>query len=122
MNRLCRASLVGCLLLCGLLAGCGGMHADAKKDSTDLPVAKSAAPPQLAVNETSYDFGEMGEGDKGAHVFEVRNEGTGPLDLRFVKTSCGCTSVRIGELEWNPKAGDPPTDIVSVPPGGTIGI
>ena len=42
--------------------------------------------------ETSFDFGEITQGDKVEHVFEFENTGTEPLILSDVRTTCGCTA------------------------------
>jgi len=42
--------------------------------------------------EKSYDFGDIVQGDKVEHVFELENTGSEPLILTDVKTTCGCTA------------------------------
>ena len=48
--------------------------------------------PQIAFDTTEYDFGKIKAGDKVTRVFEFENEGTEPLLLLGVQTSCGCTA------------------------------
>ena len=43
--------------------------------------------------ETSFDFGEMKQGDKKEHTFMLTNDGKSDLLIRRVRTSCGCTAV-----------------------------
>jgi len=38
-----------------------------------------------------HDFGQVQEGDKVTHVYEVQNTGKFDLVLQSVKPSCGCT-------------------------------
>lgn len=42
--------------------------------------------------ETSYDFGDITQGDKVEHIFEFENTGNEPLILSDVRTTCGCTA------------------------------
>ncbi len=49
-------------------------------------------PPIIEFEETQYDFGTIKQGDIVEHTFKFKNTGTGPLLIRKVKTSCGCTT------------------------------
>jgi len=60
--------------------------------------------PRLVCPESQYDFGERDENDHVVHEFTIRNEGTAPLLITSVRSSCGCT---IASLTTN-----------DVPPGG----
>ena len=48
--------------------------------------------PQISFDTTEYNFGKIKTGDKITHIFEFANEGTEPLLLLGVRTSCGCTA------------------------------
>lgn len=48
--------------------------------------------PQIAFEETEFDFGEIHQGDKVEHVFNFTNTGNAPLILNNVMTTCGCTA------------------------------
>jgi Protein of unknown function (DUF1573) len=92
------------------------------KPATNLALkVKDNTPPQLAVENTSHDFKRMDQQKIGSHVFEMRNEGPGDLLLRIQHTSCGCTSVKLGDVVWDPKNPAPKT-VVTVMPGGKIGV
>ncbi len=41
--------------------------------------------------EPVYDFGEVDSEEKVEHAFVIRNVGTDQLEIRNVRTSCGCT-------------------------------
>ena len=41
---------------------------------------------------TEHDFGQVKEGAKVAHVFEVQNTGKADLLIQSVNPSCGCTT------------------------------
>lgn len=46
---------------------------------------------KIVFSGVSYDFGDIIQGDRVEHVFEFVNEGTEPLILSDVRTTCGCT-------------------------------
>ncbi len=41
--------------------------------------------------ESSYDFGEIKQGEKVTHIFKFKNEGKADLVITDAKGSCGCT-------------------------------
>jgi Protein of unknown function (DUF1573)/Flagellar-associated PapD-like len=60
-----------------------------------IPGGNSAPPgeePKAAVTNPLYDFGTALEGTMVKHTFTIKNNGKGYLDIRGVKTSCGCTT------------------------------
>jgi Protein of unknown function (DUF1573) len=88
----------------------------------NLPLrVKDNTPPRLAAAETSYNFNKMDQQKTGSHVFEIRNEGPGELFLKIQHTTCGCTSVKLGEVEWDPQNPAPKT-VVTVMPGDSIDV
>lgn len=59
-----------------------------------IPGGNSAPPgpqPKAVVDRPLYDFGSALEGKMVDHTFALRNAGSAYLDIRGVKTSCGCT-------------------------------
>ena len=48
--------------------------------------------PTLDFKETTFDFGEIAEGEIASHEFVFTNNGNQPLVLSSVKASCGCTT------------------------------
>ena len=66
---------------------------------TANPTTTAPATPALPVgpltslefSETSYDFGEIMEGEKVVHVYKFKNTGKEPLVISNAKGSCGCT-------------------------------
>ncbi|GGG91585.1 hypothetical protein GCM10007415_27750 [Parapedobacter pyrenivorans] len=56
-----------------------------------IPGADSAAA-VLEVENDSYDFGEVKEGEKVEHEFMFTNTGSSPLIISNVQASCGCTT------------------------------
>lgn len=64
---------------------------------------KGAASPKLAVDQAVVDLGEVVKGQKVIHEFIIRNEGSVPLEIEDVRSSCGCTVAEFDRV---------------VPPGG----
>jgi hypothetical protein len=60
------------------------------------------AAPVLQVTEPKFDFGEVYQGDKVLHVFQLVNEGNEDLLIDRVKSSCGCTAVLVSEKKLFP--------------------
>jgi hypothetical protein len=52
----------------------------------------SATGPAITFLESSFDFGDIYQGDKVTHIFKFENTGTEPLILSNVSTTCGCTA------------------------------
>lgn len=70
-----------------------------------LVARPSTAAPQAVVPEASYAFGAVDRGIPIEHRFAIRNDGTEPLQLEHLKSSCGCTVALASGRD--------------VPPGGT---
>ncbi len=58
--------------------------------------------PKLSVSETSFDFGEIKEGDVVNHDFVVYNTGDDLLVIKDVRASCGCTAALPDKKELKP--------------------
>ncbi len=87
MNRRLRFSLlIGLLILSLLLVACGGK-------------------PQIQVEMTSFDFGDVVNGEIVSRDITVRNVGTADLVVETVSTTCGCTTATLEPM--------------TIPPGGT---
>ncbi|APG27153.1 hypothetical protein A7E78_04460 [Syntrophotalea acetylenivorans] len=69
------------------------------------------AAPQIVVEQPTFDFGEVPQGEKVGHTFSFSNKGDEPLLIEKVKSSCGCTAALLsaktlapgesGELQAN---------------------
>ena len=74
--------------------------------------AKSAAPAagdaqaggRIIAVEAVHDFGTVTEGDTVKHSFVIKNEGSNPLKIDRVQTSCGCTVAELKTKEIAPGA------------------
>ncbi|HVN64704.1 MAG TPA: DUF1573 domain-containing protein, partial [Candidatus Binataceae bacterium] len=74
------------------------LPAAAQEDFNPLIPGGNSAPPGEAplavVPEPLFNFGTALEGTMVRHTFKVENTGKGYLDIRGVKTSCGCTAAK----------------------------
>jgi hypothetical protein len=82
-----------------------GMYTGASAGAADLPSAGSAllgeqsgpaaaGVPKAEVGEPSYNFGTALSGPPISHVFMIKNVGNGPLEIKSVTSSCGCTAAK----------------------------
>ncbi|WP_057935790.1 DUF1573 domain-containing protein [Algoriphagus resistens] len=46
---------------------------------------------EITFKEKSIDFGDITQGEKVAHTFELTNTGSAPLIISNVAATCGCT-------------------------------
>lgn len=60
-----------------------------------LPISETGPHPKAATDETEFNFGTMAVGNEGEHVFTIRNDGEGDLQLKKGRSTCSCT---VGEL------------------------
>ena len=86
------------LFLFSLAISCNS-SSDDKAMTTDLVAspltanqsAKTVAVPVVEMKETSFDFGEMQQGESVTHDFVLKNTGEADLIISAAKGSCGCT-------------------------------
>lgn len=106
------------IVLVSVLVILGGYYfATRTGSSTQVQVNREA---KAAVKETSYDWGKIGlNGGNVEKVFEIKSEGTQPLKLSNISTSCMCTTAQLilGD-ETSPLFGMHPNSsyILEVPP------
>jgi hypothetical protein len=62
--------------------------------------------PRVWLNKTQWDFGAIWWGDKCETEIEIRNVGHAPLEIRNVKTSCGCTAIKPNKTRLTPGESD----------------
>lgn len=70
-----------------------GVSATIEEDFSSLTPEQLAAAPSANFEPTTFDFGDMKQGDKKSHTFMLKNEGKTDLIIRKVRSSCGCTAV-----------------------------
>lgn len=54
-------------------------------------VRAQVAGPVITFTTNSIDFGDLAQGDKVSHTFQLKNTGTSPLIISNVAATCGCT-------------------------------
>jgi hypothetical protein len=76
--------------------------------------------PVFTPEETSHDFGTIGENDGYAeHIFKFKNTGDAPLTVNRVLASCGCTRPEWTETPVEP--GEEGIIIITFNPKGRLG-
>ncbi len=48
--------------------------------------------PAIAWEKSTFDFGDVPQGDKVEHTFKFKNTGNEPLIITNVQVTCGCTT------------------------------
>jgi hypothetical protein len=59
--------------------------------SSEEEVNENKGAGKLEFEESSFDFGEIKEGESVNHTFKFKNIGTDPVEIHAVNVSCGCT-------------------------------
>lgn len=60
--------------------------------------------PRIKFKETSFNFGQVKQGQVLTHVFEFTNEGNETLVIEKVRSSCGCTAALVSAKKIAPGA------------------
>lgn len=58
--------------------------------------------PAIYFQDTQHDFGKVQEGDVVDYTFNFVNKGNAILDIKDVKTSCGCTAALVSSKKVDP--------------------
>jgi len=75
--------------------------------------------PTLILQQSSYDFGDIKQGEKVSHTFVLSNGGGDLLKISDVKASCGCTAAAPEKKELAP--GESTNLIVTFNSAGRMG-
>ena len=104
------------LFLSWSVAACAFAQATGKPSSPPVkstpPQARPAQPskpgtqPRVQLSATQWDFGSLWWGDKCETDIEIKNVGNAPLEIRNVKTSCGCTGAKPNRTTLGPGESD----------------
>lgn len=70
-----------------------GISATIEEDFSQLTPTELANAPVAKFNALEHDFGAMKQGDKKEFTFNLTNDGKSDLQIRNVRSSCGCTAV-----------------------------
>lgn len=68
-----------------------GLFAQTEEAPTDELMIEEVVGPVITFEQTTFEFGEIMDGDKVEHVFKFTNTGDEPLVISNAKGSCGCT-------------------------------
>lgn len=52
---------------------------------------KTGEYPKIEIENSDFDFGDIIQGDKVSHVFNIKNTGKSDLVILEARASCGCT-------------------------------
>jgi hypothetical protein len=61
-----------------------------------------AGAPELTCREPTFRFGRRDESESVRHTFAIGNAGDSPLEIRSVRTSCGCTIAEMKQKSIKP--------------------
>ncbi len=61
-------------------------------NKTNNEVSTSVQHPTISFKEPDFNFGKIYKGQKVEHVYKFENTGKDTLNIKKVKTSCGCTA------------------------------
>ena len=60
-------------------------------NTTNPQEIQTAGGPVITFKETTFDFGDIKDGEVVNHTFEFTNTGTSPLVIESATSTCGCT-------------------------------
>ncbi|MDH3999595.1 MAG: DUF1573 domain-containing protein, partial [Desulfuromonadales bacterium] len=60
------------------------------------------AAPKIEVEQTTFNFGEIAQGDKVKHSFVFTNAGDEDLQIKRTRSSCGCTAALVSNKTLAP--------------------
>lgn len=81
------------LLLLNVSAAVAQTDVKAITPASDVK-AKNLNGPVAKYDKTTYDFGELQQGNPQSATFTLTNEGKEPLIISSAKASCGCTNLQ----------------------------
>ena len=89
-----------CFLAAMLLIGASACGPKGKSKASEIET--TLAKTTLMFIAAEHDFGQVNEGEKVAHVYEVLNTGDVDLLLQDVSPSCGCTTPKYDKKPIRP--------------------
>ncbi|HSL90026.1 MAG TPA: DUF1573 domain-containing protein [Ignavibacteriaceae bacterium] len=72
------------------------------KANVVIPEKTKAEAPKIQFNNSQYNFGKVKEGQVYQHTFTFSNTGSRSLNIKDVKSSCGCAVASISQKELMP--------------------
>ena len=73
------------------------IRANIKEDFASMTEEQRKNAPKIEFENLTYNFGTVSQGDKIEHEFVFKNLGENDLEIRNVKSSCGCTAVNVSD-------------------------
>lgn len=67
------------------------ISANIKQDFSKLTPAELSQAPKIMFESKMFNFGELKEGDSKSYQFKFKNTGKTDLNIKKIKTVCGCT-------------------------------
>jgi hypothetical protein len=67
-----------------------------------LPPKKTKSGATLFLPETQHNFGKVKEGDIVSHTFQLINKGSELLEIKDIKSSCGCAATLLSNPSIKP--------------------
>jgi Protein of unknown function (DUF1573) len=71
---------------------------------TPVELAPALPPTMIEFEKTSYDFGDIKQGETVNYMYKFKNTGTNPAVIENVKPGCGCTATDYTKGEIAPGA------------------
>ncbi len=78
------------------------VSATIEEDYSTYTAQQMALAPDIQFKDKVFDFGEIKQGARAEHAFELTNQGKSDLILRKVKASCGCTAIEPDKMIIKP--------------------
>ncbi|HKI79369.1 MAG TPA: DUF1573 domain-containing protein [Ignavibacteriaceae bacterium] len=55
--------------------------------------------PKITFSDTTFDFGDVKKGEVVSHNFTIVNRGNSTLEIKRIRTSCGCTAALLNKTK-----------------------
>ncbi len=89
------------LVLIFAFLGCEKNDTKNEKSSTNVkPLRMKSKTPILTFTEKEYNFGNIKPLNKVTHDFKFKNTGKQPLIIENIRSSCGCTTIKLSKKEY----------------------
>jgi len=72
------------------------------EDFSNLTPEQIENAPKITFENTTFNFDTVHKGDPVEYKFHFKNEGKSTLEIRKIKTSCGCTAGSMDKLSYEP--------------------
>ncbi len=73
------------------------------------------------MDHTAYDFGTIARGTKAEHTFMLRNTTAGEIHIAGIRSSCGCTQVRLEDEKWTIQPGESASIVAAINSSSYVG-